>query len=287
MFKKPEELERSSFDASLCLAANFRSVSYRVYNSDNADLGRNNIDVSFPIWSDKNDIKSFLVASMNLQRFLVSLVRVGGIVIVYPTAVSFQVLAAYDGFRDYEILDHRGEVTWQGCAMSTFPSYSTAPLTLHLDTKSPLRKSDYVAAEMFSEGMSIDSITYRFDKIAGDANSDFLKKGLNVIPAIYSLGCCVRKLLDINYDIDYALLRNTLQFHTNTFEKLKDPTVFTDPSKRRFLNSIYYGGRYELCCRDIRRVCNDFNEYLLSESYNGFMSYNRGSTDLSDNFWEL
>ena len=108
----PEDLTEGSFDFSVCLGCNFRSVSPKVYNEGNEQLKKQGINCSFPLFSDENELLPFVLGAMNLLRFLVSLVKVGGLVVCYPTSVSFQVLAAFDAYGDYRILDFEEEVTW-------------------------------------------------------------------------------------------------------------------------------------------------------------------------------
>ena len=108
----PEDLAQGSFDFSVCLGCNFRSVSPKVYNEGNEQLKKQGINVKFPLFSDENELLPFVLGAMNLLRYLVSLVKVGGLVVCYPTSVSFQVLAAFDAYGDYRILDFEEEVTW-------------------------------------------------------------------------------------------------------------------------------------------------------------------------------
>lgn len=267
-FCEPENLQKCWFDFALCLGTNFRGISPRLYNHENTELRDNGIDVNFPLFSDRNGLKSFVLAAMNVMRFLVTLVKPSGLVACYPSAISYELLSAFDGFNDYRILDHRSEPTWAECGVSQFPYYSNGPLTLHLQVSSRLG-DNYCAAELLTEGKTASDATFRFGETSADVCSLFANKGLQTVPAPVSMGCCVQKLVHIDYQIDYALLRKPLQFNTRTFQKLEDPSIFSDPRKQRFISSIYYGSRYQRCCREIRRICREFDERWLNESYQG------------------
>ena len=267
-FCKPENVKKSWFDCAFALGVNFRSISPNIYNRENTELRDNSIDVNFPLFSDRNGLKSLVLGGMNLMRYLVTLVKPNGLVVCYPTVVSYEVLSAFDGFKDYRILDHRSEPTWVDCGVSQFPDFSNGPLTLHLPVSS---RSDgnYCAAELLTAGKTASDATFNLAETSADVCSLFFKRGLKPVPAPVSMGCCVEKLSDIDYQIDFALLRKPLQFSTRTFQKLQDPSIFSDPEQRRFVSAVYYGGRYQRCCREIRRICREFDERWLNESYQG------------------
>ena len=270
-FKRPEVIEKNSYDCVICLGCAFRQISRNIYNSENKELQLMGFDIKRPIFSDANKIKPFLLAVMNVMRFLLTVAKVDGLVICYPTSISFQVLAAYDGYKDYRIMDHRPEITWAECALSYFPSYLNSPVVLQLEPREKYYSDRYIASELFSDEESdeesLESVTYHLSETSPETISYFGTKGLRVVPSHHSFGCAVQKMVNVPYSVDYELLRQPLQLSTNTFKRIQeDPNVFEDPASRRFLNSIYFGGRYQRCCKDIRRVCRDFDELWLNKS---------------------
>ena len=154
-FKTAEECIELGFkfDIGLSLSTTFRAVSPRVYHAENKELSDLGINTDHPIWSDINGIDNFIFRVLNVQRLLLNLTKVGGVVILYPCAVSFSVFRAYEGDNnDFSILDREAEVTWEDCLNANWPQFETSPVTLQL-SKDPLSSSmDFIAAEMLDSG---------------------------------------------------------------------------------------------------------------------------------------
>ena len=71
----------------------------------------------------------------------------------------------------------------------------------------------------------------------------------------------------MDYAVDFRLLRRPLQLSTRTMKRVEAPGFLEDPKNRRFASSVYYGGRYFICAKAARRVCNETDERWFREIY--------------------
>ena len=210
-----------------------------------------------------------------MQKFLLKSVKIGGFIFCYPLAVPFSVFAAYEAKDDFIIKDYEAEVTFTDTAHSYYPSYATAPVSLQLlfshefKTKLSGYTSKFVASELLNDkrGVTLDQSTYDLEKTAPELIHFFAKKGIQVIPSIFTVASCIEKVKHVNYKIDEERLKKPLQLPTETMHRISNDDFLKNPKNRRYVNSIYYGGRYQLCAKEVRRVCREVDKGWFQNIY--------------------
>jgi len=268
-FAQPEDCKSNSFDLVICLSTSFRSVSPYQYHKDNKALESCGIDTRLPIWSDANHICDFVLCSINLMKFLLNLCKIGGLVIIYPSAVPFSVFGAYEGNKeDFIIRDTEAEVVYENTVNVHWPSYCTNPLTLQLEKTPGYYSGKFVAAELLQiENSSRDDATFDIRETAPELVELFGKKGFQVVLSILINACCAEKVKHVDYKVDMELLKEPLQLPTATMKRIEKPGFLENSKNRRFASSVYFGGRYQLCAREVRRVCSETDEKWFRTTY--------------------
>ena len=185
-----------------------------------------------------------------------------------PTAVPFSVFRAFNGNRDFTILDPEIGVNWKGFKSSIYPSYWNVPLTLHIEPNDCYYDDRFVAAEMLNDKVSscID-VTFQLAKAAPKLAKFFAEKGLRIVPSKLCNACCVRKTVHTGYTVDFKLLKHPLQLPTSTMSKVQDVSFLRDRSNRKFVNSIYYGGRYSAGDGQLCQILSDLDEIWYRNTY--------------------
>ena len=258
-FARPEDLPAASFDMFFCVGTCFRQISPKRYTPDNQELASMGFCTRSPLISDRNRILPFGLSQMEVLRFGLNLLKVGGVAIVRPAFITYDILSEYDHTKAFKILDTNPEVIWAGGLTSRFPFYRDAPVSLQLIDKTLDECLDtYLAAELLRSGMSIADITYRLGETAPLLVSHFENRGMTPVPTIYNRGTMVEKVAEVHYNINFSLLEERLQVSTSTFDKLNDASIFQDASQRRFISSIWFGTRY-LKSAEFLRVCSEIN----------------------------
>lgn len=272
-FITPEACKPNFFDLIVSLSTMFRKISPRSYTAANQQLKDLEIDTRYPLFSDQNDILGCVEAVMNFQKLALNTCKEGGVIVFYPLLVPFSVFAAYENNKDFKILDTEAEVLWQGLAslnMVNWPSYSKVPLTLHVEPAPLHYNGKFVASEMFTnETRSCNEVTFDLAETAPKLTEFFSKKDLLIIPSILSNACCVKKEFHVGYPVDFKLLRRSLQLPTATITEyqVNYPSLLADPSKKRSVNNIYFGGRYFQSARGVRKILSDLDDQWYHELY--------------------
>ena len=274
-FQKIETIKDNWFDMIFCFGTLFRSVSSFRYNAENEALKKLGIDTKYPLFSDTNDIVGFVNSIMNCQKFLLNSVKVGGFILSYPLTVPFSVFAACEQKDDFVIKDVEAEVTWINTSHSHWPDYITTPISLQLFTPSTFREkleghiSTFIASELLDDktGVTVNDVTYDLKKIAPKLMNFFSKKGIQVIPSIFTVASCIQKTKHVNYKVDMVRLRTPLQLPTETMRRISSDDFLQDPKNRRYVSRVYYGGRYQLCAKELRRVCQEIDKQWFQDIY--------------------
>jgi len=233
------------------------------------------INTAYPIWCDKNNIKEFALGSLNLKRFLLSICKVGGVVAIYPSAVPFTVFDAYESQGDFRILDLDLEVAWDNTVHSHWPTYGDSPVILQVEQDSGYFNPEFVAGELFNVEKKVlrKEATFDLTKVAADLLAVFSEKGVLIAPTVFTNGSCAQKIKHVDYTVDMGLLRKMMQVPTATMQRIDDLNFRKQPKNRRFVNSIYYGGRYSLCGKELRRVMKELDDRWFREVYGSRKGY--------------
>ena len=197
---------------------------------------------------------------MNLKKFLLNITKVGGFAVVAPLAVPFTVFGAYEDKHDFVILDTESYPVWEDLLNGNWPSYCAGPVILQLELRPHHFNGTFVASELLNpESDSSDAATFDLRVTAPKLLEFFAKKGLLVVPSIFGTGSCVKKVKHVNYEVDMSLLRKPLQLPTATMKRAEEEGFLENPQNWRFANNIYFGARYFVGGKPIRRVCGEID----------------------------
>ena len=273
-FLKVEDFENTSkfynfFDVSISLSCLFRQQSPGVYHPENQYLSNLKFDTSYPIFSDKNNILKFYLNVLEVQKLLINVTKVHGIILLYPTVSSFEIFQKLYPNNDLKLLDSTPEITYINTFGSCPPTFSTNPISFHILNDEALYSDEFIASELLREGKTATDVTYSLKEIAPELDAFFKRKNVVVVPSIYTYNSCVKKIKHEEYSVDFKNLKEPLQLETKTYSKLKALLLSLDSNEKkiehgRFFDSIFLGGRYNnlLICREIKSILKAFNDNL-------------------------
>ena len=110
-------------------------------------------------------------------------------IVVHSSAVPFTVFKAYHNSKDFKILDNEIAISWEDLANSNWPSYSVNPVTLQVEPKSTYYSGEFVAGELINpKTNSLDGATFRLDETSPKLVDLFAKKGLLIVPSLFTCG---------------------------------------------------------------------------------------------------
>ena len=266
-FITPENTIPESYDAQFCMSTCFRSVAPSKYNHQNNELKKAGINTNYPLWSDRNSITTFVKCVFNLYRLLLSRCKTGGYVVVHPTAVSFSVFKSFEKNFDFTILDKDPPgVNWESSRSGVFPSYSTSPITLQIESNAAYFDDSFVASELLKKNTLPADATFSLTKVAPELGKFFSKKGVLVVPSVFSNGSCIRKDKHVSYNVDLKLLKYPLQLSTAAMSRMSEGDLLTNPDKQRVASRLWYGSRYFLS-RQPSAACEEMNRKWFREAY--------------------
>jgi len=252
-FKCCKECKQGSYDLFIAFSLAFRQVHPRRYNDlKYSEFIRRKfaINTEYPLLSDENGLEEFIWQVVNLQRFSLTLLKVGGRAVIYPAIVSYELLDELDDDGSFEILDWDPKINFGASANSIPPLFLTSPITLHIDRSggsTPDNCLEYYAPELRC---------WRNLRIDGKkALSSLEKRGARLIPTRWSYGDTVQKICDVEYHVDYDALDTVFQLPALAMAKSAEKSL---PSTS--LLSVTFGLRYTYSKEDLIQILADISK---------------------------
>ena len=97
-----------------------------------ADFGLTNTQ---PLYLDDNNVLEYTLQVLELLKFSLWVLKIGGRAILYPTVVSFQLLERILQDNSFTILDWNACPTY-GCSANSYsPHFLNAPVSYHVEAR--------------------------------------------------------------------------------------------------------------------------------------------------------
>lgn len=264
------EPKYQSYDAVFSFSVVFRHLGQSSYKKSNQALKNLDINVDFPLYSDENHVLEFVKQILELYKYILNLLKVGGFAVVYPAAISFEIFGLLEGNNDFKVLDKVPEITFANLKRTRLPSLITCPTTFHVESNELYANDTLIASELLdsSKGKTLRDVSYSLQDIAPELVKYFKKRGIVIVPTKLSYACCIEKTKHVNYDVDLGELRKPFQLPTKTMDNnnMQAESLEIKEKRQGFIHTVKLGSRYMRSSYQIRTIFTQFDRRWASES---------------------